>query len=244
MSLLEQQRALQGAILGSAASGVSPPNGLEVYRQAVPARLVDALRDNHLVLHRAMGDEAFDALAEAYLQFHPSRTRSIRWFGAQLGSFMDAWPALSHPALADMARMDWALRDAFDAADVTPLQALAGLDAETRLRLHPGVRLVRLNWAVEPAWRALRLAITEELADPELPEPEAREHTLLAWRLGLDVRWRSLEAPEAALLAQLQQGASFAQLGQCAAAEVGVDVAPTLLVQALQTWLADGLLQA
>jgi hypothetical protein len=247
MSLLaEQQRALQAAILGDGEGGVSPEPGLDVYRHAVPARLSAALRDNYLVLHRAMGDEDFEALAAAYLAAHPSRRPSIRWFGHELAGFMDGWPALAHPALADMARMDWALRDAFDAADAAPLRGLAALDAGTRFALHPSLRMVALDWAVEPAWRALRLAISDEDGEEEvaLPEPEAQGHTLLAWRAGLEVRWRSLDALEAALLAAVREGADFAALGERAAEQVGVDAAPQALVETLQRWLADGLLQA
>ena len=242
--LREQQEALQRAIVnGADDGGVSPSSGLKVYRHAVPARLTAALRDNYLVLHRAMGDEDFDALANAYLQRHPSQQPSIRWFGHRLAEFMAEWEPLAHPALADMARMDWALRDAFDALDAPALHGLTSLDETTRFTLHPSVRLVALEWAVEPAWRVLRLAITEKSEDePELPEPEAQAHTLLIWRLGLEVRWRSLDALEADLLAAVKEGADFAALGERAAAHAGEEAAPAALVRALQTWLAEGLL--
>ena len=39
--------------------------GLEVYRHAYRARLAAALADNFTVLARALGDEAFEALAQA-----------------------------------------------------------------------------------------------------------------------------------------------------------------------------------
>ncbi len=243
-SLQQQQQALQHAIQGAGDGGVHPLAGLEVYRHAVPARLIAALRDNYLVLHRAMGDEDFDALANAYLQRHHSQHPSIRWFGHRLAEFMADWEPLAHPALADMARMDWALRDAFDALDAPALHGLTSLDATTRFTLHPSVRLVALEWAIEPAWRVLRLAITDEAEDdPELPEPEEQAHTLLVWRLGLEVRWRSLATLEAdLLLAVKEEGADFAALGELAAADVGEEAAPAALVQALQTWLAEGLL--
>lgn len=246
-ALREQQQALQTAICEQAGEGgVAPPLGLDVYRNAYTARLLAALRDNYAVLHRAMGDEAFDALGLRYLEAHPSSTPSIRWFGQHLAQFMDGDDELPHPALADFARMDWALRDAFDAADADAANALSELTTATCFRLHPSVRLVPLQWAVEPAWRALRLAITEESGEePELPEPEAQDHLLLAWRQDFEVRWRSLETLEAALLQQgVSEGADFAALGEIAAAQVGPEAAPQALVHALQTWLGDGLLQA
>jgi hypothetical protein len=244
--LLLQQRALQEAVCAAGDGGVAPALGLEVYRHACTARLIAALRDNHEVLHRAMGDEAFDALALRYLEAHPSRTPSIRWFGHALADFAAADPALPHPSLVDFARMDWALRAAFDAADAPALRAedLGDLGPDRVFVLHPSVHLVPLAWSIEPAWRALRQAISDEAEDPELPEPEPQAHLLLAWRLGLEVRWRSLEALEAALLQALQSGADFAALAATAAHQLGEEAAPAALVRALQTWLADGLLQA
>ena len=248
VGLRAQQLALQRAICTIGAEGdggVSPPLGLEVYRNAYTARLIAALRDNYLVLHRVMGDESFDTLALRYLEAHPSRTPSIRWFGDGLADFMATDEDLPHPCFADFARMDWALRAAFDAADAPSLRAedLAGLQPEQSFSLHPSVRLVALDWAIEAAWRALRQAITDEATDdPELPEPEAQEHWLLVWRQALEVRWRSLEPLEAALLQAVQAGENFASLAEIAATHVGAEAAPAALVQALQTWLADGLL--
>ncbi|HEY4080878.1 MAG TPA: DNA-binding domain-containing protein [Burkholderiaceae bacterium] len=246
-TLRAQQHALQTAICGEGDGGVSPTLGLDVYRHAYTARLIAALRDNYLVLHRVMGDESFDALALRYLDAHPSRTPSIRWFGHALADFMVTDEDLPHPCFADFARMDWALRGAFDAADAPALRGedLAGLQPEQSFSLHPSVGLVPLEWAIEAAWRALRQAITEEATDddPELPEPEAQEHLLLVWREALDVRWRSLDALEAALLQAVQAGEDFASLAEIAATHAGAEAAPAALVQALQTWLADGLLQ-
>ena len=135
--------------------------GLGLYLMAYRARLLSALRDNFPVLHRALGDEAFAELASDYIDAHPSRFRSIRWFGDELTAFLDAGPErLPHPALADVARMDWAIRGAFDAAGALPLTLadLAELAPEQwpqrRFALLPSLRLVDLNWAVEPIWRA------------------------------------------------------------------------------------------
>lgn len=262
-ALLEQQRALQAAICGgddgraTAVVQAQPALGLEVYRHAYVARLVGALRDNYTVLQRALGDDAFDALAAAYIGAHPARTPSIRWFGDRLARFMDgAWAdELPHESLADFARMDWALRGAFDAAAAPPLRpaALMALAPEQwpelRLALQPCVAQVELGWAIEPAWRALREWDPESGADqPELAAPEPLAHRLLVWRDAgtLDTRWRSLEPLEAALLDAVAAGASFAELCAAAAATVDTDAstgdAAGAVVAQLQRWLADGLL--
>jgi len=254
MNLQAQQQALQQAILGRnlppqlLTQGSEPR--LAVYAHAYRARLLGALRDNYEVLAMAMGDAAFDALGRAYIEAHPSPHASIRWFGDGLVDFMaGAYAhALPHPALIDLARMDWALRGAFDAAAAPVLHA-ADLQAIAPdewpglcLRLQPAVRLLPLQWAVGPVWRALRQHVPGEGEEPELPEPAALAHQLLVWRVGLETRWRSLDALEAGLLLALQDGANFAALCEQAAGHVGGEGAAAAVVQALHRWLAEELL--
>jgi hypothetical protein len=248
-TLAQQQQQLRAAIVDAA-----PADGLlrgrepllRIYQHAYSARLLSALRDNYGVLPRAMGDEAFDALALAYLRAHPSREPSIRWFGHALADFMAQQPELTgHPAFADLARMEWALRGAFDAADAPTLSA-ASVAARTPehwpgwvLRFQPPARLLQLQWCVEPAWRALQSSDGE----PELDAPEAGEHLLLVWRPGLDTRWRSLTDPiEATLLPAAMQGLNFAALCERAAGQVGDEHAAAVVVGLLQRWLGEGLL--
>ncbi len=227
--------------------------GLAVYRHAYRARLAEALADNYTVLARALGDEAFDALAQAYIAARPSLHPSIRWFGAGLAEFMaeadeDLVP---HPGLVDFARMDWALRTAFDAADAPPLDpaTLAALSpddwAGLVLELHPSVQRVALGHAIEPAWRVLREWKPESGDEqPELPEPVPHAHGLLAWRQDGETRWRSVEPLEAVLLDEVAAGTPFSRLCERAAAELGnAEAAAPAVIGALQQWLGDCLLR-
>ena len=256
-ALRQQQLAFQAGVLGQADGALlrpapdGRPAALQIYQQAHSQRLAGALRDNFEMLAQALGDDGFTALAAAYLQAHPPSRPSIRWFGGQLACFMDSCVAtdmglVPHPALADLARMDWALRAAFDAGDAPVLQraALAGLAAEDwpglRLQLHPAVQTVALQWAVEAAWQALRAA--DAGTEPELPAPQASPHTLLVWRQGLETRWRSLASSEATLLQAVAAGHPFeAWCAQAAALVPSADAAAPLVVGLLQQWLADGL---
>lgn len=258
MSVLAQQRQLAAAIRdGAEADGLLAGDyaaGLQVYRHAYRARLVEALADNYTVLVRALGDEAFDALARAYIAARPSRHPSIRWFGHGLAEFMatSGDELVPHPSLVDFARMDWALRGAFDAADAPTMAAaeLATMSpddwAGLVLHLHPSAHRVALAHAIEPAWRALREWDPESGADaPEVDEPARHEHLLLAWRQGLQTRWRSLEPLEASLLDGVSAGEPFAHLCERAAAALGdAEAAAPAVVGALQRWLMEGLLAA
>ncbi len=241
-----QQQALQAAVSQAAAATglLQSPAGLAIYQDAYRARLLAALRDNFSVLQRALGDDEFEALGTAYLNAHPSTEPSIRWFGHRLAAFMDT-TEMCYPAMADLARMDWALRAAFDAADApalqaAELQALAPADwPELTFRLHPSAQLLALQWAIEPAWRALREA-EDAGEEAELDAPEPLAHTLLVWRQGLDTRWRSLNPLEAALLQALAEGANFAAI--CEVAAQSQEDAAQQVVGALQHWLSDELL--
>ncbi|MDT9001838.1 DNA-binding domain-containing protein [Paucibacter sp. APW11] len=253
--LLALQQRLQAAVLSDEAPvfsgqagvvGVAGERGLAAYRHAYRARLLAALRDNYAVLHQALGDEAFDAMGLAYLAAHPSVHASIRWFGDRLPEFLAGAGAalLPHPALLDLARMDWALRGAFDAPDDQPLQAatLASLPPEQwaalRLRPRASAQLLALHWAIAPAWRAL-LRQTEGEPAGELAAPEPLQQLLLVWRRGLQTQWRMVTGLEAALWTAVFDGASFAALCALAASEAGEQEAAARVIGHLQQWLAE-----
>lgn len=250
MTLAALQRAFQAAVLNPAQGADAStllrgnPRGLQAYRHAYPARLREALQDNYGVLAQALGDEGFALLAKGYLEAHPPTEPSIRWFGHALADFMEGWPDLPHPALADLARLDWALRTAFDAAACPPLlpEALAALPparwAALHLRLQPHVQTLSLAWAVGPAWHALADA-RDAGREAELPPPEPLAHRLLVWRIALAPQWRSLDAEEAEALDALGAEPTLA-----AWLEARGEAALARSVALLQRWVADGLLIA
>jgi hypothetical protein len=248
---VELQQGFQQAILASdptpglfVREDEALEGGIDLYLNAYRIRLSAALADNYPVLRLAMGDEAFDELAAHYLAAHPSPHRSIRWFGDRLCEFIATHPDLiPHPALVDLARMDWALRNAFDAADQAPdgVEILKTLAAEDwpglRFDLHPSVALLDLAWQIEPIWHALN-----RNADAATEAPEDLNHTLLVWRKGLECLWRSLEPIETSTLRLAADGASFAEICEALIGIAGEHQAASRAVTLLQQWLNDGLL--
>lgn len=242
------QTQFQAAVVGQVdappgllRAGAQSVRGLQAYRHAYRARLVEALQDNYSALHQALGDEAFGDLGQAYLQAHPPTEPSIRGFGHALPAFMDAWPELPHPALADLARLDWALRHAFDAEAQPALSAGRLHDPAqwvlTRLRLQPHARLLSLRWAVASVWHALQAA-RDAGEEAMLEPPEALEHHVLTWRRGESPQWRSLSDDEASALAGLHGQRATDWLSQHGEAALPQAVAW------LQGWVAEGLLVA
>ena len=119
-----------------------------------------------------------------------------------------------------------------EVAGVAPEQWFA-----LRFALHPSARLLKLQWAVEPVWQAVK---ADENA--ETPEPEHRPHALLVWRHALEARWRSLEPQEAMLLRLLAQGQTFGSLCDHLAASTEERGAAELAACLLRRWISHQLL--
>ncbi len=252
-SLPELQRAFKQTLMAYQADASSSPalqnilsGRFEIYGEAYKSRLLEALKSNFPALHRVLGDEAFRDLAHRFVDVSPSAYRSIRWFGRELEKIVqDDESLLPHPALIDLLRMDWALGIAFDAADVEPvseadLAQVAPQDwAALSFAFHPSLTLLKLDWAVEPIWRA----VTND-ENAEAPEPIADSHYLLVWREALEAKWRIVDENEALALSMLKQGKRFGELCEYLAAEGNETVAVVMAAQYLKRWVLDRVLIA
>jgi len=246
MNLLAQQQCFMRQVQtgNPAQSDWAEVRGhMEIYINAYQARMRQALADNFPVLHRALGDDGFEELASVYCAAHPSTHRSIRWLGDGLVDYMVAQPdTVPHPALLDIARMDWAMRAAFDAADAEclQLQDLAVLEPAEwptlALRAVPSLRVLQLQWAVEALWHTLN---ADENA--QTSEPLQAAHSMVVWRQQLECRWRSVDAIERLALQWLQQGLCFGDLCE-SLNQAGVTDPAQKAAELLQTWITDGLL--
>lgn len=244
-----QRRFLAGIVEGDAGAAalivddarVGAAKRLAIYRNNYRASLTGVLADHHERLHAWLGDEQFDNVACAYVAAHPSTTRNLRHYGDGFAAFLaENFP--DDGELAELARLDWALRAAFDAPDVPALDAVrvTGLGEtwlDQPLRLHSSASLLSARFNVAALWRALDDG--EEPPEPvELTEPVA----LLVWRNGLQPHFRSLSEIEAGALAQLEAGATFTGLSAYVIEAVGETAAMEELAGWLGQWLADGVL--
>ena len=214
---------------------------LDVYANMYFFRLLECLTEDFPALHAMIGHESFHRLAADYLAAHPSRSPSLRVLGRALADFLDhhalsdAWPFA-----ADLARFEWALLEAFDAADATTLGAerlreLAPDEwPDLRLELTPSLRIVEARAAVHELW----MAAAERRALPTLaPGPTV----LRVWREELRVFHRVIGGVELAALRCVQRGESFAAACEAASALVGASSAAIEVATLLQRWLADEL---
>lgn len=213
---------------------------LGIYHNAYRVRLIDTLRDTYEKTWIYLGDTLFEQCAGAYVETHPPTHRSLRDYGAG----MPDWLASQFPDdldVAELALMDWQLRQAFDGADadVLPLEALAGLTADDwetlGFRFVPTLVLSPLCFNTPAIWGALDQSQPPPIAQP-LPAPA----WLCVWRRGWQPHFRTLDEIEFTALSMLCKGARFAEICQILS-ETCAD-ASTLSAHYLRTWLAEGLI--
>ena len=232
-SLGDLQRAFQDYLLASSdafqaavrdTSKADRTTLLDVYRDGYALRLIEALTTDYPGVMAMAGPADFDHVARAYIAAHPSRHPSVRWYGRDLADFLaNTEPYSRTPAAAEMARFEWALGEAFDSPDVTPItaDALMALPQEAWETLAfatlPSLRRLTLAFEAPQAWQR-----REEVEPGNLEVERAPEPLVWAiWRPDLVSNFRSLDHDEAAMLDALVEGQPFPALCEAVAPLVG-----------------------
>lgn len=215
-----------------------------VYRYAYGSRLVEALRNDHELLHLYLGDEMFNELGHAYVKSCPSMHPNVRWFSRGLPAFLtSATPYAGYPVLAELAALEKALNDAFDAAEgtVVELTDMAGFspDVWSGLSFRPHPTASRLDLATNAA--AIWLALRNDEAPPEVTmlEQPAR---LLIWRQDVTPMFRELAAEEAMMWDEAANGIPFGVLCEMLATYDDPDGAAGRGAGYLHGWITSELL--
>jgi len=217
-----------------------------VYRYAYGSRLVEAMRNDHELLHRYLGDETFDDMGHAYVKARPSEHPNLRWFSQGLPDFLRSnEPYSNHLVLADLAALEKALNDAFDAVEgaVLALEAMAGFAPEQWNDLvftpHPSAARIDLSTNAAAIWMALKDEETPSEAQT-LGEPSR----LLIWRQDTTPMFRELPTEEAMMWDEAANGIPFGVLCEMLATYDDPDGAAARGASYLHGWITAGLLTA
>jgi hypothetical protein len=253
-SLADLQRAFQDYVLASSdafqaavrdTSKADRVTLLDVYREGYALRLIEALTTDYPGVMAIAGPADFDHMARAYIAATPSRHPSIRWYGRGLADFLGRTPPYSGtPAAAEMARFEWALGEAFDSPNATPVaaDALMALPQEAWETLCftalPSLRRLTLAFEVPQAWQR-----RDEVEPGDLEVERAAEPLVWAiWRPELVSNFRSLDRDEAVMLDALVEGRPFPELCETIAPLTGDDQAPARAATLLRTWVEGGMI--
>ncbi len=192
---------------------LSAADQVDVYREQFQMRHLDVLREDFLTLEHALGDDAFEVLATSYLKAFPPRSFSLRDLGAELPRFLaDTAPWSADPLLADLARLEWAFVEAFDAPDAPSLD-LASVAAipedawpSVRLSLQPSLQRLALAYPVHES----RLAVRSS-NDAAVSRPAPSPTFLVVHRGAARLQCVALERDAYALLDELARGAPLGE---------------------------------
>jgi hypothetical protein len=247
-SLADLQRAFQDYVLASSdgftnqvrdTSKADRVTLLDVYRDGYALRLIEVLTIDFPGVLAMAGPEEFDAMARAYIANHPSRHPSVRWFGKGLADFLAA-----KPNLAEMARFEWALGEAFDSVDAESIAADAIMavppEAWETIAFAPIPSLQRLPFThdVPPAWQRREEVApgTLEVVPLEVPVP------WVIWRPERASNFRSLETDEAAMLGAMIDGQPFPALCEALLPYIEEDQAAARAAGLLRAWVEEGMI--
>jgi len=247
-----RQQMLVRALWGDAPPAVvggwlreAPPRaarGLQVYQANAGALAERALAAAFPTVWQLAGETAFAALARAFWRADAPLLGDIAQWGAALPAFIGAAPQLAaEPYLADVARLDWAVHCAEQAADgsgpATGLERLGDTDpAHLRLQLAPGTALVSSAHPVVTIWQAHRSDAVDRFEAVRAAFGRGAGEHALVHRIGFKAVVSAVTEAEASFMQALIEDRSL----EHALAAVGADFAfePWLLAALQQGWLA------
>ena len=261
-AILSGDDAVLADILGNSRTGREVLFG--VYRHAYAGRLIEVLAHDHEALQAYLGGEGFETMARAYIAAYPSRTQNARWVSRNLPLFLTSTgPYSENPHIADLAVVEAALNNAFDAADgpvigVEQLAAFApDLWGSLQFKPHSSAHRFNIGSNALDIWRALRddaeppepEVLAEVRCDPagSLPlqqQPIGNARRLLVWRQGATPMIRALEPEEAMMWDECAKGVRFSSLCEMVATYDRPEEASMRAAKYLAGWLSAGLLSA
>ena len=158
-ALRDLQTGFRGFLISEAEAvpgiAVDFADNVAIYRNNVRHAHVGALQANFPAIQALVGEAFFDALALAYANAHPPYSAILAQYGSDFPAFLAARDELSpYPFLPDVARLEWALNEAFHAHSsfsLTPADAARVFSTdtgETPLTLLSSARLVSSRFRI------------------------------------------------------------------------------------------------
>lgn len=216
-----------------------------IYQNAYHERLIETLENDYEILNKILGADSFRQISINYIDQYPSTYYSLRWYGSHLPTFLGYSEVEGdHDWEAELAKLEWELNGAFDAADsqLVSENDISNIPPESwpdlSIEFHPSVRLVNLWWNTLDLWQVAK-------DDKQLPQPVRQKQNsyCLLWRNNLVTQFRSLEPDEAVALFAALEGARFPDIcGSLAEELADQEQVPMRAAGLLKNWLNAGLL--
>ena len=186
---------------------LDPAERVGIYHDMYLLRMEEALETDYPGLAHFLGPRRWSRLVRGYVEAHPSRSYTLNVLGSRLAEYVYEAPRISHAGFCrDLARLEWAITEAFDAPE-TPLLSEADL-AAVPPEAWEGARLVPTA-----AFRLLALDYNAGLYldtlrgdDHDHPLPRRRPSWVAVCRRDYSVCRVPLTRPAFRLLSALAEG--------------------------------------
>jgi hypothetical protein len=209
---------------------------IQVYADAYFWRLRDVLAEDFPHLATLLGPDRLEELARDYVCRHPSTHPSLRNLGRGLPAYLAHRTDLP-PYLADLARLEWARIDVFDAPEREPvtIDALRAVRPDDwpalRFMSIPALKVLHVAWPVHQIWAG---------ADPVTLTPSPT--FIRVWRApDYSVFHSGMDARSAHALGRLIAGQPFAAVCDTFTELVPLEAAQQATAL-LARWLEDGII--
>lgn len=234
-------RALEGDVtpalrdLVCSTPALAADRRIAIYADMYFWRLRGVLADDFEKTAAVLGDEAFTTAVRGYLGAHPSEHPSVRHVGRHFQAYLHAHlPSGAAPWIPDLAALEWARVETFDAADATAVRPadFGTVDPvdwpSIRFRVIPAMITVESGWPIHRAWDdpTTRLA----------PEPTV----LRVWRQDHVVYHCAVDRSEREAMRRLLAGEPFGSICE-AFADLPPDDAGAAAGALIARWIEDGL---
>ena len=156
-ALLDPQEPVPSYAVGF--EGERVQKRFNVYRNNVISSLMEALAQGFPFVCRLVGEDFFKAMARDYARAHPPLSPVMVYYGADFPEFIASYTAAhSLPYLCDVARLEYARREAYFAKDAVLLSADWATKEEPstlyglKLDLHPSLRVIESVYPIYDLW--------------------------------------------------------------------------------------------
>jgi hypothetical protein len=228
---------------------LSPVEQLEIYREQFWLRHTASLLEDFPGLSGVIGQKDWERLVEGYLEEVPLDSFSLRELGDRLPAYVERADFLPHHALCiDMARLEWAYVEIFDASDAPPLDGakLTSIPEDAwpaaRIVFTPALALLRVSYPVAELRKTLR-----DNTGESVPIPDAKSENLILYR-GADKNLFHAAVSDLAytFIEALRHGAPLGEASELAAnrvpseaASLEENVGPWFLEWGRRGWIID-----
>ncbi len=186
------------------------PERLKIYRNNIIGSLSNALLTTYPLIKALTGEEFATVLMRSYVLENPPRDACLARYGEGLDAFINNFaPAKDLPYLPDVARLEWAMNEAYYAPDDMPLSPedlqRRHLEKLSDLSLRPrsSLRLLASPWPLESI-RTFCLNYRED--GDETLNLDQGDSRLMVFRPRLSVEVVSLDHDEYVWLKFLAEG--------------------------------------